>query len=155
MALNQPTQKVYDITIKGEKMNKLTILFAFIVVAALSTATVLGLQNGTASENQEAVPEPPEFARDTAITYILQAHEELGAPQVPSSWEMENLMPGLLGASNLQYTADGWTVTVSYPVVLEPTYTVDVKYTGEVCFQWTGIVSQTWTVAETDFKVVQ
>lgn len=136
-------------------MNKLTIVFAVIVVAALSTATVLGLQNGTAPENQEAVPEPPEFARDTAITYILQAHEELGALQVPASWEMENLTPGLLGASNLQYTADGWTVTVSYPVVLEPTYTVDVEYTGEVCFQWTGTVSQAWVVAETNFTVVQ
>ena len=136
-------------------MNKLTIVFAVIVVAALSTATVLGLQNGTAPENQEAVPEPPESARDTAITYILQTHEELGATQVSTSWTMENLTPGLLGASNLQYTADGWTVTVSYPVVLEPTYTVDVDYSGEVCFQWTGTVSQTWAVAETNFTVVQ
>ncbi len=137
-------------------MNKLTtIVFAVIVVAALSTATVLGWQNGTEPENQEAVPEPPESARDTAIAYILQAHEEVGAPQVPTSWEMENLTPGLLGASNLQYTADGWTVTVSYPVVLEPTYTVDVDYSGEVCFQWTGTVSQTWDVAETNFTVVQ
>jgi hypothetical protein len=122
-------------------MNKLTIVFAFIVTAAISTATVLGFQNGTTSENQEAVPEPPEFARDTAITYILQAHQELGATQVPSSWEMENLIQGLLSASNLQYTADGWTVTVSYSVVLEPIYTVAVKYIGEVCFQWTGMKS--------------
>jgi len=137
-------------------MNKLTtIVFAVIVVAVLSTATVLGLQNGTAPENQEAVPEPPESARDTAITYILQAHGELGAPKVPASWAMENLTPGLLGASNLQYTGDGWTVTVSYPVVLEPTYTVDVDYSGEVCFQWTGTVSQTWAVAETNFTLVQ
>ena len=136
-------------------MNKLTIMFEVLVVAALSTATVLGLQNGTTPENQVTIPEPPESARDTAITYILQAHEELGAAQVTTSWKMENLTPGLLGASNLQYTADGWTVTVSYPVVLEPIYTVDVDYSGEVCVQWTGTVSQTWAVAETNFTVVQ
>jgi hypothetical protein len=66
---------------------------------------------------------------------------------------MENLTPELFGASNLQYTAAGWTVTVSYPVVLEPTYTVDVEYTGEVCFQWAGTISQIWAVAETNFVV--
>jgi hypothetical protein len=136
-------------------MNKVTVALIAVVVAALLTATALGLQNGTAPENQEDVPEPPEFARDTAITYILQAHEELGTPQVPLSWETENLTPGLLGASNLQYTGNGWTVTVSYPVVLEPTYTVEIDYTGEVGFQWTGTVSQDWNVAETNFTVIQ
>ena len=154
MALNQSPPKLSAYN-EGEKMKKLTIIFAVIVVAALSTATVLGLQNGTVPEDQEAVPEPPESARDTAITYILQAHEELSSLQSPDSWVMENLTPGLLGASNLQYTADGWTVTVSYPVVLEPTYTVDVEYAGEVCFQWAGTVSQTWVVAETNFTLVQ
>jgi len=136
-------------------MNKLTVALVVIVVAALSTATAFGLQNGTTPEPQESVPEPPEFARDTAIDYILQTHQEIGTLPVPSSWETQNLTPGLLGASNLQYTNGGWTVTVSYPVVLEPTYTVDVDYTSEVSFQWSGTVSQNWTIAETNFTVVQ
>ena len=134
-------------------MNKMTAIFVVIIVGALLTATVLGLKNGIDSESPEFVPEPPESARDKAIYYILEEHKELGVLQVPASWTMENLTPGLLGASNLQYTAAGWTVTVSYPVVLEPTYTVDVEYTGEVCFQWAGTVSQIWAVAETNFVV--
>ena len=134
-------------------MNKITVIFVVFIVAALLTATVLGLNNGIDTESQEYVPEPPESARDKAIYYILQEHEELGDLPVPASWTMENLTPILLGASNLQYTAAGWTVTVSYPVVLEPTYTVDIEYTGEVCFQWAGTVSQTWAVAETNFVV--
>jgi hypothetical protein len=138
---------------EGEKMKKITVVLVIAVVAALLTATALGLQNGAAPENQESVPEPPESARDTAINYVIQAHEELGALSIPSSWEMTNLTPGLLGASNLQYTSDGWTVTVSYPVVLEPTYTVDVEYAGAVSFQWTGTVSQNWAVTETGFTV--
>jgi len=138
-----------------KNVNKIAVVLVVIVVAALSTATALGLQNGTTPEPQESVPEPPEFARDTAIDYILQTHEEVGALSVPSSWETQNLTPGLLGASNLQYTGDGWTVTVSYPVVLEPTYTVEVEYTGEASFQWTGTVSQDWNVAETNFTVAQ
>ena len=134
-------------------MKKITVALVIVVVAALLTATALGLQNGAAPENQESVPEPPESARDTAINYIIQEHEELGTLSVPSSWEMENLTPGLLGASNLQYTSDGWTVTISYPVVLEPTYTVDIEYAGAVSFQWTGTVSQNWAVTETSFTV--
>ena len=134
-------------------MNKMTAIFVVIIVGALLTTTVLGLKNGIDPESPESVPEPPESARDKAIYYILQEHKELGVLQVPASWTMENLTPGLLGASNLQYTADGWTVTISYAVVLEPTYSVDVEYTGEVCFQWAGTVSQTWAVAETYFLV--
>lgn len=138
-----------------KNMNKITVLLVVIVVVAFSTATAFGLQNGITPEPQESVPEPPEFARDTAVDYILQTHEEVGALSVPSSWETHNLTPGLLGASNLQYTGDGWTVTVSYPVVLEPTYTVEVEYTGEASFQWTGTVSQDWNVAETNFTAAQ
>jgi hypothetical protein len=140
---------------KVKNMSKITVVFVVIVVAALSTATALGLQNGTTPEPQESMPEPPEFARDTAIDYILQTREEVGTLHVPSSWEMQNLTPGLLGASNLQYTGDRWTVTVSYPVVLEPKYTVEVEYTGEYSFQWAGTVSQDRNVAETNFTVVQ
>jgi hypothetical protein len=138
-----------------KNVNKITVVLVIIVVAVFSTATALGLQNGTTPEPQEYVPEPPEFARDTAIDYILQTHEELGVLPVPSSWETQNLTPGLLGASNLQYTGDGWTVTVSYPVILEPTYTVEVDYTGEVGFQWTGTLSQEGNVVETNFTVAQ
>jgi hypothetical protein len=136
-------------------MNKITVALVFVVVAAFLTATAFGLQNGTVPESQKDAPEPPEFTRDTTIDYILQAHEELAALQVPLSWEMQNLTPGLLGASNLQYTRDGWTVTVRYPVVLEPTYTIDVDYTGEVSFQWSGTVSQDGNISETNFAVVQ
>ena len=139
----------------GKNVKKIAVVLVVIVVAAFSTATALGLQNGTTPEPQDSVPEPPEFARDTAIDYILQTHEEVGALSAPSSWETQNLTPGLLGASNIQYTGDGWNVTVSYPVVLEPTYTVEVEYTGEASFQWTRTVSQDWDVAETDFTSAQ
>ena len=99
--------------------------------------------------------QPPEFGRDTAIDYILQSHEGLGDLQVPSSWETRDLTPGLVGVSNLQYIGDGWTVNVTSPVVAEPTYTVEIEHTGEVCFHWKGTVDQDGNVVEMDFAVVQ
>ena len=125
------------------------------VVVAFLVATALGLQNSTIPESQNNVPEPPESARNAAITYILQAHTGLDVLQVPFSWEMQNLTPGLLGASNLQYAGNGWNVTVSYPVVLEPTYTVTVEYAGTVSFQWAGTVTNNGNVTETTFTMIQ
>ena len=136
-------------------MNKIGLVSLVIVISCFLTATALGLQNGTVPESQNETPEPPEVARDKAVEYVLQAHEELVSIQAPSEWEMRNLSPGLLGASNIQYTSGGWNVTVSYPVVLSPTYTVEVNYTGDLSFKWAGTVDQNWTVAETDFALVQ
>jgi hypothetical protein len=136
-------------------MKKMTLLSVIIVVACFLTATALGMQNGAVPESPEHTPETPEQARDTAINYILQAHEELVPVQFPAEWAMENLTPGILGASNLQFTSGSWTVKVIYAVVLEPTYSVEVEHTGETNFQWSGTVSQNGTVVETGFKVVQ
>lgn len=103
----------------------------------------------------DITPEPPEFARDTAIDYILQTYEELGGLQVPSSWETRDLTPGLVGASNLQYIGDGWTVNVSYPVVLKPRYTVEIEYVGDTSFTWKGTVDQSGSVDEQEYAVVR
>ena len=104
------------------------------------------------SEEPVTTIQPPEFGRDTAISFAIVTHEELEGLVAPSEWETKDLTPeGLLGASKLQYTADGWTVIVSYPVVWKPTYTVEIDFDGEVGFYWSGTVDQAGTVIETEF----
>jgi len=86
---------------------------------------------------------PPEFARDAAIEYLLQKHWGLGGVRTPAYWETWDLTPpGLVGASTQQYVGDGWTVNVSYPIVLSPTYGVEIDYEGDVSFRWKGAVDQ-------------
>ena len=98
--------------------------------------------------------QPPEFGRDTAIRFAIVNHEELEGFVAPSEWETKDLTPeGLLGASKLQYTADGWTVIVSYPVVWKPTYTVEIDFEGEGGFHWKGTIDQAGTVIETEFEL--
>jgi hypothetical protein len=98
--------------------------------------------------------QPPEFGRDTAIRFAIVTHEELEGLVAPTEWETKDLTPeGLLGASKLQYTADGWTVIVSYPVVWKPTYTVEIDFDGEGGFHWSGTVDQAGTVIETEFEL--
>lgn len=96
----------------------------------------------------------PEFGRDTAIRFVLVKHEELKGLAVPSSWETKDLTPeGLVGAAKSQYTADGWTVNVSWAVVWRPTYSVVIDFTGDGGFHWEGTVDQTGFVTETAFKL--
>ncbi len=107
-------------------------------------------------EKKETVTviQPPEFGRETAITFATITHEELEDLVPPSEWETKDLTPeGLVGASKLQYTADGWTVIVSYPVVWKPTYTVEIDFEGEGGFHWKGTVDQAGTVIETEFQL--
>jgi len=133
------------------KMKKISWIIVILVIVGFSTASVLGYQNASASAN---MLQSPESARDLAVNYILQNHKELSLT-APEAWDCQNLTPELLGGSTLEYTAGGWKVTVSYLVVLEPTYAVNMTYSGEVGFQWVGTVTSNGTVTETDFTAGQ
>lgn len=125
---------------------KLSTVLALVIVVALPSASLYAWQMGRI--------QPPEFGRETAITYAIITHEELESLVLPSEWETKDLTPeGLLGASKLQYTTDGWTVIVSYPVVWKPTYTVEIDFEGEGGFHWKGTVDQVGTVIETEFEL--
>jgi hypothetical protein len=86
----------------------------------------------------------PEEARDIAVEYVKASHPEL---EMHGSWEMENLTPeGLLGYSRLQYTSEGWTVNVSFPVVWKPVYSVEITVDADPVFEWMGSVEQDGSV---------
>jgi len=97
-----------------------------------------------------------EDARDLAIDYVLRSHPQLSGVQAATSWETVDLTPqGLLGASKWQYVGDGWTVTVSYAVVQHPTYSVEIRHSGEISFSWSGSVDQDANVVELEYSVDQ
>ena len=114
-----------------------------------------GLMPDISSLTAQSELQPPEFGRDTAVDYVLHTHEGLGAIQTPSSWQIHDLTPGLVGASNLQYVGDGWIVNVSYPVVQHPNYTVKIEYSGDVSFHWKGAVDQSGNVEELEYSITR
>lgn len=132
-----------------KKIDKKKLSLVLVLIVVLPIASILALQG---ERTDKIVSKPPEFAQDavdTVINYVLLNHEELRGLQTPSSWETRNLTPeGFCGSSTLQFTGEGWTVNISYPVVLEPTYTVEIDYTGEASFQWKGTVDQDGNVVE-------
>jgi len=89
------------------------------------------------------------MARDAVLAYIA-AHDGPPAP-AGTAWNKENATPGgLVGSTTFRYTAESWTVTVSYAIVA-PEYT---RYHVQVVdgasgFAWEGEVDATGSVTET------
>ena len=103
----------------------LVVLMAVVAAAALASSD-------TPDVVDDIVDEPVAQARDLAMQCMLDNYPDgLGVPLVPhpDHWDTEYLTPeGWCGSSTWQFTQDGWTVTVQYPIVLEPIYTVTVDY---------------------------
>ncbi len=83
----------------------------------------------------------PDIAKDAVVIYVIENVDEFKGLAGPSEWTESNLTPeGLLGFSTYQYVSGRWTVNVSGPVVLEPTYIVEIKYIGEETLEWSGAI---------------
>ena len=127
-------------------MRKLRLVL-LLIIGVLSTAAVFAwLSRGVWFDS--------ESARDIAINHVLLKHDALKGLEIPSSWETRSLVadPAIPGLDAWQYIGDAWTVNVTYPVVPNPTYTVEIEYTGEISFHWKGTVDQARTVDEKDFS---
>jgi hypothetical protein len=84
---------------------------------------------------------------------IQTSHTETAPLMTSLSWTGERATPeGLVGAETYVYTtANGWNVTVQYPVVLHPIYTVNATYTsGTTAVAWKGTYENS-TITETSF----
>ncbi|MCW4018666.1 MAG: hypothetical protein NWF00_08340 [Candidatus Bathyarchaeota archaeon] len=101
--------------------------------------------------------------RDETMTYIESNHPETAQYMQSLNWTGGRETPeGRVGAETYVYTtlisapgAAGWTVTLSYPVVPNPIYTIRVNYTqtgvqNPAVISWNG----TWqdgTITETSY----
>lgn len=95
------------------------------------------------------IPISTEEAKDAAVRYILDFYG-LSTP-LPESWEYSDLTPkDLVGASTIQFAGIGWVVTMKFAVVMRPTYSIEVEYTGKDSsgFRWSGTVDNTGKVEE-------
>ncbi len=95
----------------------------------------------TPSPNETPTPTPmtqPQVqARDDAMLYIRTHHIETAQFITSLLWEGGRIDTGLLGSekyiyTNLKSIIGGWSVTIQYPIVLNPIYTINVTYTSPV-----------------------
>jgi hypothetical protein len=108
---------------------KLVSLIVMLTVFASVGATSWTLMN------LHANPEMPtqELVRDAVMAYIKNSHPETGQFMKSMVWTGGRATPeNRLGAETYIYQTIGWNVTMQYPVVLDPIYTVTAKYTAPV-----------------------
>lgn len=81
-----------------------------------------------------------EQVRDAAIAYIQTNHTEAAQFLTDLSWSGGRATAeGLLGAETYIYTSGGWNVTIKYPVIPNPVYTINATYTsGNTAIDWQG-----------------
>jgi hypothetical protein len=137
-----PVDVVYQVTVDNQALG---FHWAGKVDA---TGHVMTLEEPDAVEPAPANLPDAAMARDIVLAYIA-THDGPSAP-VRIVWNQENVTPeGLLGSTTLRYTAEGWTVTVSYPIVA-PEYTAyHVQVVdGASGYTWEGEVDATGAVTE-------
>jgi uncharacterized protein (UPF0333 family) len=154
----------------------ITIAVVVIIVGGYATWALL---NSNQSDDLEATPSPTATAtpepssspednvqqqvRDASMTYIKTNHPETEQLMTDLSWTGGRQETGLIGAETYVYeTVHGmlggqwWTVELTYPVVLNPVYTVAVNYTqsgvaSPVNIVWQGTY-QDGTITETSYS---
>jgi hypothetical protein len=103
------------------------------VIALLIVVVVIIGVSWVLTNPQEAPPElsTQEQVREDAMAYIKTNHPETEQFMGNLEWTGGKVTSeGLLGAEKYTYTSQGWNVTISYPVVLNPIYTVIADYSA-------------------------
>jgi len=129
------------------------LVMAFIAALIIPSVFVYASRLGEPSE----APEGSVYGRNVSLQNILENYPELSELRNPSTirtpWNKENLTPsGWVGSNTVQFVKGDWTVKVSSAVVLEPVYTVEVEYVGDIAFCWIGTVDQAWNVDVIEFS---
>lgn len=156
----------------GGKLRRQTIIFGITILAII---VIVGGYVGWTFINSNAPSETPspsatpqvsttpkispspqtsiqEQARDEVMNYAEANHAETASYMQNLSWTGGDVTPsGIVGASTFTYQSLGWNVTMQYPVVPNPIYTVTADYNSSgISITWKG----TWqnsTITETSY----
>lgn len=92
---------------------------------------------------------PSEEAFNIVVTYLQENYDEAETLDGNIDWSIVNLtQENLVGASTIEYSGEGWTITIQHPVVWKPTYLFEVEHTSG--FTWSGTVDQSGSITETE-----
>lgn len=111
--------------------------------------------DSTVTNTSETSPQTssvlPEEVRDAAMTYVKTKHSRTAQFMTDLSWTGSRLDTEELGNETYVYYASSWTVTVRWPLVSNPTYSISASYNSEETFIiWQGTY-QNGSIKETSY----
>ncbi len=103
-------------------------------------------------------PEVPtqQTARDAAVQFIATNHIDIASLTANLTWTGGRQDTGLVGAETYIYIAGNWNITITNPVIPDPTYTIKAVYTdtvNQVTIEWAGTY-QNSVITETSFNYI-
>lgn len=117
-------------------------LAGILSVMACSSPTATPTQRPTMTPTATPVPAVTRAdARDLAILNRIALYP--GITTAP--WVEKVISLPAVGVGEVEYTYNGWIVTVKYPVVQSPEYDVTIRH-ADLEIEWTGKVKQDGTV---------
>ena len=139
---------------------KLSAVLTFIVVVAI----VGGVSWVLISSNAAPELSVQGQVRDDVMTFIKTNHTETAQFMNNLAWTGGRTTPqGILGAETYRYLSLGWNVTITYPVVPNPIYTITADYSATSANSGASIPYRvTWqgswengTITETSYDFAQ
>jgi hypothetical protein len=140
-------------------VNKKIIIAIAVILIVVIVGSAAWICTNSNPLNPSPTPTPTpgistqEQARDAAMNFIKTNHTETASLITSLSWTGQRATPeGLVGAETYVYTtATGWNVTVQYPVIPNPIYTINATYTsGTTAVAWQGTYENS-DITETNY----
>ena len=104
------------------------LLFAIVLVIIFAS---VGGVSWVLINSQQSELSIQEQVRDAAMAYIKAIHPDTAQFMNNLAWTGGRVTPSdIIGAETYTYISQGWNVTISYPVVLNPRYTITADYSA-------------------------
>jgi hypothetical protein len=129
----------------------------FLIIIAITVVVIIVGSVGIILINQinPLTPQtlPPEQIRDQIINHIRISHPETASLMSNLDWTGGRQDTGLVGGEIYIYsTHNGWTVTIPYPVVPNPIYSVNATYaSANMSVDWYGTIESNGIITETSY----
>jgi hypothetical protein len=115
-------------------MNQKTLLLALFCLMAVLSA------GGMILYSMQGANPVIEKVRDETMQSIKTKHPETAQFMKDLAWSGGRVTPpGLIGAETYEYKADGWTITIKYPVIPNPEYSITADYSASRLPGYIGI----------------
>ena len=126
-------------------------------VGTYQNGVLAEIRNNINTDSQSALDQ--EQIRDLIALYIQVYHNQTEPYMQSLTWMGGRMtLMGMMGSEFYSYESSGWNVTIQYPVVPNPLYTIMAQYkptqywnTGDVLISWQGTM-QNGTITENVYK---
>ena len=134
-----------------------------VVLALVTVLIVVGGVSWAVIDSQQPDLSIREQVRDDAMAYIKTNHPETAQFMNNLTWTGgRTTPPDILGAETYTYTSQGWNVTIQYPVIQNPIYTITADYSAtsaggaSIPYRviWQGTLENA-TITETSYTFAQ